>query len=69
MSGAGSDYDWSATDPKRARERMKEVAEQQERLGKKINKKVLLSLPIFASLFPPLARLRLRRGARAACGS
>mmetsp|Transcript_6733 Transcript_6733/g.15727 ORF Transcript_6733/g.15727 Transcript_6733/m.15727 type:complete len:1178 (-) Transcript_6733:176-3709(-) len=37
----GSDYDWSATDPKRARERMKEVAEQQERLGKKINKKVM----------------------------
>ncbi len=79
----GSDYDWAATDPKKARERMKEVrlgrgsfcvqerdgrtakrvawssvmvcihgsteegnarvqvAEQQERLGKKINKKVM----------------------------
>ena len=37
----GSDYDWEATNPKKAAERMREVVEQQERLGKKINKKVM----------------------------
>ncbi|EKX44205.1 condensin subunit, structural maintenance of chromosome protein 2, SMC2 [Guillardia theta CCMP2712] len=38
---AGGDYDFKANDPKKAQERMKELVEQHEKLGKKINKKVM----------------------------
>jgi len=38
---AGTDYDWKAMDPAKAEKRLKEVAGEQEKLGKKINKKVM----------------------------
>mmetsp|Transcript_25105 Transcript_25105/g.59524 ORF Transcript_25105/g.59524 Transcript_25105/m.59524 type:complete len:1178 (-) Transcript_25105:240-3773(-) len=37
----GTDYDFASSDPAKAERRLKEVAGEQEKLGKKINKKVM----------------------------